>query len=430
MKLKEISFKELEKFILTTDEATFHQTEGWAKLKEHNGWKHFVVGFFDDKNKLKAGALLLAKEVPIIKKWMFYSPRGFIIDYHNFNLLKEFTEEIKKYVKSKNGIFVKIDPYVMYKERDLNGDLVKDGIDNNDVVNNLKNLGYRHFGFNLMQDSLQPRWMHTITVKDKSIDDVMKYMDPKTRQILRKNERLGVKVREISRDELPIFKDIMQHTGERREFIDRPLSYYENMWDSLHDDGILKILIAEIDFDEEIKNTEKEIDNLEESIKDRRKKYEDKSVPMNEKKYHSKQEFEKNEIKRLKKNIEKTLDMKEKYGNKPILGGILFLIYGKEVLSLYGGSKAELMNFQSAYTLHFAGVKYALENGYDTYNFYGITGDFSENNPLLGLYLFKKSFGGQVVELIGEFDLVISSFWYKAYKVSYGLYHKLKNIKR
>ena len=243
MKLKEISFKELEKFILTTDEATFHQTEGWAKLKEHNGWKHFVVGFFDDKNKLKAGALLLAKEVPIIKKWMFYSPRGFIIDYHNFNLLKEFTEEIKKYVKSKSGIFVKIDPYVMYKERDLNGDLVKDGIDNNDVVNNLKNLGYRHFGFNLMQDALQPRWMHTITVKDKSIDDVMKYMDPKTRQILRKNERLGVKVREISRDELPIFKDIMQHTGERREFIDRPLSYYENMWDSLHDDGILKILI-------------------------------------------------------------------------------------------------------------------------------------------------------------------------------------------
>ena len=89
-------------------------------------------------------------------------------------------------------------------------------------------------------------------------------MDPKTRQILRKNERLGVRVREITRDELPIFKDIMQHTGERREFIDRPLSYYENMWDSLHDDGILKILIAEIDFDEEIENTKKEIDSFRE----------------------------------------------------------------------------------------------------------------------------------------------------------------------
>ena len=429
MKLKEISFKELENFALTTDEVSFHQTKGWAKLKSHNGWSHYVVGLYDEKKKLTAAALLLAKEVPIIKKYMFYSPRGFLINYHDLALLKTFTEEIKSFVKERKGIFIKIDPYVMYKQRDLNGDLVKEGIDNSDTVNNLKELGYKHFGFNLMQDTLQPRWMHTITVEGKNVEEIMKDMDPKTRQILRKNERLGVKVREITRDELPVFKDIMQHTGERREFIDRPLSYYENMWDSLHDEGILKILIAEVDFDEEIKNTEEEIAEFEESIKARKKQYEDKSKPMNEKKYHAKQEFEKNEIKRLKKNIEKYEDMKEKYGKKPILGGILFLIYGNEVLSLYGGSKEELMSFQSAYTLHFAGIKYAIANGYKRYNFYGITGDFSSNNPLLGLYLFKKSFGGQVVELIGEFDLIISPFWYRAYKISYSLYHKIKNIK-
>ena len=114
---------------------------------------------------------------------MFYSPRGFLIDYHDFNLLKEFTEEVKKFAKVKGGIFIKIDPYVMYKQRDINGDLVKDGIDNSDTIDNLKKLGYKHFGFNLMQDSLQPRWMHTITVKDRTAPDVMKDMDSKTRQI-------------------------------------------------------------------------------------------------------------------------------------------------------------------------------------------------------------------------------------------------------
>ena len=185
MKLKEISFEELENFALTTDEATFHQTKGWAKLKEHNGWHHYVVGLYDE-DKIKGAALLLAKCVPIVKKYMFYSPRGFLIDYHDYNLLKVFTEEVKKFVKNKGGIFIKIDPYVMYKQRDINGDLVKDGIDNSDTVDNLKKLGYKHFGFNLMQDSLQPRWMHTITVKGKSAPEVMKDMDPKTRQILRK----------------------------------------------------------------------------------------------------------------------------------------------------------------------------------------------------------------------------------------------------
>ena len=47
-------------------------------------------------------------------------------------------------------------------------------------------------------------------------------------------------------------------------------------------------------------------------------------------------------------------------------------------------------------------------------------------SELSRLYLFKKSFGGQVVELIGEFDLIISKFWYHTYNISFNLYHKLK----
>ncbi len=125
MKLKEISFEELERFSLNTDEATFHQTKGWARLKQHNGWCHYAVGLYDEDD-IKAATLLLAKEVPIVKKYMFYSPRGFLIDYHDFNLLKRFTEEVKKFAKAKGGIFIKIDPYIMYKQRDINGDLVNE----------------------------------------------------------------------------------------------------------------------------------------------------------------------------------------------------------------------------------------------------------------------------------------------------------------
>ena len=429
MKFSELNEKEFEEFAKKNEEITFHQTKEWAALKKGNGWDAYYVGL-KEKDKVIAAALMLSKTVPLIKKKMFYSPRGFLIDYHDKKLLKAFTKGIKKFAKEKKAIFVKIDPYVMYQERDINGDIVKDGKENKAVVQNLKDLGYKHFGFNTMQDTLQPRWMHTITTENKTIEDIMKDMDPKTRQILRKNERLGVKTREIKREEIPIFKEIMQHTGERREFIDRPLSYYEHMWDSLHDAGILKILIAEVDFEEEIKNTEKQIKQLEEEIAKRKEQFEKKEKPMNEAKYNKKQEADQKEVERLKQMIEKAKMQEAKYGRKPVLGGILFLVYGNEVLSLYGGSKKELMNFQSAYTLHFAGIKYALDHHYKLYNFYGITGDFSENNPLLGLYLFKKSFGGQVVELIGEFDLIISPFWYHVYHFSYNLYHKLKNIRK
>ena len=151
---------------------------------------------------------------------------------------------------------------------------------------------------------------------------------------------------------------------------------------------------------------------------------------MNQKKYEQHNKKNEQEIERLKKQLEKIQDYKKSFGNKKLLGGILFLIYGNEVLSLHGGTLDDVMQFQSAYTIHFAGLKYAVENGYKRYNFYGITGDFRKENPLYGLYLFKKSFGGHVVELIGEFDYIISPFWYHIYNIAFNTYHKLKNLKK
>lgn len=429
MKLKKLTKKEFKTFADKNPEITFHQTEEWANLKKVNNWDAHYIGLEDDNKKIIAGALLLSKTLPIIKKKMFYSPRGFLIDYNDKDLLKKFTEEIKKYAKKENAIFIKIDPFVEYQEHDNNGDIVKNGYNNKDAVENLKSLGYKFFGFNLMQDTLQPRWMHVIETKDRTLYDVMKDMESKTRQILRKNEKCGITTREITRDELPIFKDIMKHTSDRREFVDRPLSYYEAMWDALHDSGILKILIAEIDFNKYEKNTLEEKEEIEKNLKDRIYKKEKNILKMNEKKYNSSNKQDEEAIKRLEKQLEKIKELKDEYGDKEILGGILFLIYGNEVLSLHGGSHAKLMQFQSAYTIHFEGVKMAVEGNYNRYNFYGITGDFRKENPLYGLYLFKKSFGGHVVELIGEYDLVVSKFWYTVYNLAFKTYHKLKNIK-
>ena len=429
MKLVELNKNEFKTFVDKSEQVTFHQTKNWGVLKKSNGWHPYYVGL-DNKGQIKAAALILSKEVPMIKKRIMYSPRGFIINYKDLELLRAFTREIKKFAESKNAIFVRIDPYVMYKQHDINGDLVEGGIDNSQIVDNLKELGYKHFGFNLMQEALQPRWMHVINTEGKTLDEVMAGFESKTRQIIRKNERNGIHTREIKENELPLFKEIMQQTSERRDFLDRPLSYYEEMWKAMHSDGILKIMIAYIDFDEYLENTTREKEKIENEMNDRQNKKDNNILKMNEKKFLQKQKFSKNEIERLDKEIEKIKKYQYEYGHKLNLGAILFLIYGNEVLSLFGGSLEKFMNFQSAYTLHFEGIKYAVEHGYKRYNFYGITGDFSKDNPLYGLYLFKKSFGGEVVELIGEFDLVINKFWYTMYQKVFPMYKNLKRKKK
>ena len=57
-----------------------------------------------EDGEIKAACLLLQKRV--LKKFsLFYSPRGYLIDYNNYELLEFFTKEIKKYVESKNILF-------------------------------------------------------------------------------------------------------------------------------------------------------------------------------------------------------------------------------------------------------------------------------------------------------------------------------------
>ena len=429
MELVNLNKKEFKTFADKHEQITFHQTEQWADLKSKNGWTPYYIGLKEGK-KILAGALLLKKTLPLVKMNMFYSPRGFLIDYNNLELLKTFTEKLKTFVKKEKGIFVKIDPYVEYQERDNNGNIVENGKDNKQALENLKKVGYKFFGFNLLQDTLQPRWMHVIEINGKTEEQIQEEMESKTRQVLRKNEKSGITTREITKDELPLFKSIMEHTGDRRDFIDRPLSYYEAMWDSLHDDGILKILVAEIDFKEYEKNTKNELEEVKKALKDRKYKHDNNLLKMNEKKYNSSNKQDEDSIERLNKQISKIKEYQKQYGDKKTLGTILFLIYGNEVLSLFGGTDDNLMQFQSAYTVHYAGIKYAIDNNYKRYNFYGITGDFSKENPLYGLYLFKKSFGGHVVELIGEFDLIISKPKYYFYKIAFATYRKLKYIKK
>lgn len=58
------------------------------------------------------------------------------------------------------------------------------------------------------------------------------------------------------------------------------------------------------------------------------------------------------------------------------------------------------------YQLQWEMIRWALETGSEVYDFRGVSGDLTPENPLYGLYLFKKGFGGELVEFCGEFEMV------------------------
>lgn len=423
MELLKLSEEEFDRFARVSEQATFLQTSNWGNIKKDTGWESEFLGFKENK-KIIAGMLLLSKKTPIGKK-MFYAPRGPILDYENLDLLHEFMDKSKKYIKKNDGIFFKIDPYVMKIERDINGDIVDGGIDHSSIVNELKKMGFREQAIKKGEQTLQMKWLFRIDLRNKTIDDVMKDMTSKTRQMIRKNEKNGVVIREGNYDDIIEFKKIMDHTGDRRNFLRRSLNYYQNLYKGFGNGDKLKLYFADLDIENSINEFNDELKNLERDFHILMREVDSGKRTIAPNKKQAKED----EINKLRDKINEYQAMLDQYGNKVTLGGIFYFGYGNEVISFIGGAYDKFMDFQSFYTLHYEMIKYAIDNNYDYYNFYGICSDFSPKDPTYGIYLFKKGFGGNVLELLGEFDLPINRFYYFLYHFSFHLSLKLKRLK-
>ena len=97
------------------------------------------------------------------------------------------------------------------------------------------------------------------------------------------------------------------------------------------------------------------------------------------------------------------------FEGKPI-AGTLAIYYGNKVWYLYGASGNAYRNVMPNYQLQWEMIRWAIEKKCDIYDFRGVSGDLSEDNPLYGLYRFKKGFNGEFTEFLGEIEIVFSPF--------------------
>lgn len=107
-----------------------------------------------------------------------------------------------------------------------------------------------------------------------------------------------------------------------------------------------------------------------------------------------------------------------------VIAGTLALILGEKAWYLYGASSNEHRNVMPNYLLQWEMIKWAKGRGCTMYDFRGVSGDLSEDNPLYGLYRFKKGFNGVFTEFVGEYDLVLAPFYYHLWNVAEPLYYK------
>lgn len=107
-----------------------------------------------------------------------------------------------------------------------------------------------------------------------------------------------------------------------------------------------------------------------------------------------------------------------------VIAGTLALIFGDKVWYLYGASSNRHRNVMPNYLLQWTMISWAKENNCTLYDFRGVPGDLREDNPLYGLYRFKKGFNGDYTQFIGEYDLVLDPLMYRLWNVAEPMYYK------
>jgi lipid II:glycine glycyltransferase (peptidoglycan interpeptide bridge formation enzyme) len=389
--------KEFRKYLEKSPERTFLQTPEIGKLREKSGWTIHYLGVKKDKKIIAASMFVSITRHFGYKE--FYSPRGLLVDYHDKELLKFFTNSIKDYVKKNKGYEFRIDPYVINIERDTNGDVVDGGIDNTDIRSNLLALGYKRVK---KEDMEQVGWMYVLDIDGKTEDEVLKNMKPNTRNTIRKTLKNGIEIVELEKKDLPLFHKIMIETGERKGFSIRKLDYFENMYDLFYPRGEIKYLLTKLDLSKHIKMLEE----------DKKKQLEEREKLSDAKYNDGKRKAIDSAISGIDKRISHAKELIEKHGKVINLSSSMFIMTDPEIVYLSSGNYEEFMSYNSQYLIQWEMIKYGIEHGFKRYNFYGITGNFDKNDKDYGIYEFKTGFNGFVEELVGEFSYPTSFMYY------------------
>lgn len=394
MEFQEITQKEYKDFWNNHPLKTFLSAPEISELRKKTGWITYYVGVKKEKELIAATMLLAHKRH--FGTYEFYSPRGYLLDFKNEELLDFFTKELKKYIKDKKGYVLRIDPYLIYKERDIDGNIVENGIDNSKVVEQLLSLNYKKVP---VEEKEQVGWMFSLDLNNKTEEQILKEMKPNTRNTIRKAEKIGITVNEISYDELDRFQSIMEETSKRKGFSNRKLSYYQEMYNLFHEKNEVKFFITELNLKEYIERLKKEKEEKEEKI-----------TSLSDAKYNdgAKKNLTK-EIESIEKRIKDAEEIrKEKKTDIITLSGSMFMLIQPEIIYLSSGNYEEFMKFNSQYLIQWELIKYGLENGFKKHNFYGIPENINTHPKDYGIYEFKRGFNGYVEELIGEYELPIN----------------------
>lgn len=393
--------------------ANFMQTYEWGQvIKNTRNQVPMYVGLEDDNGELLAGALLLKKKVPLQMSY-FYSPRGFLIDFKDSELVATFTKYLKNFLKEQKAIYLKVDPEIIYQEIDGDAHKIENGQNNYDVYQTLIDLGYQHRGFNVLFEYNQPRY--TFRRYFKKYDTVKAIEKSLSKTFMNTVKRSYKYEQEVVEGFDPnLFYELANETATKDGFSAFTKEFYNEFFQVFNTIGKAKIFNVVVYPDRILEKNKMEVEDLKHKLENNelsRKATSD--AP--------------DVIRRLEKDIKIFEPYTGKYPNGYVVAALMCSYSEQGMYTLYLGNRDLGLHTFSINRLYYEVIVDCYEKGLEFMDLFGTIGDPKlQYKNLASLHEYKRKFGDEYTEFIGEFDIVMKPFWYKMLPRVLALYRKIK----
>ena len=396
MKIIELTETQFKNYSKLHSSRNYFQTVEYANTKPN--YNKIFLGFINESDNTLMGATLIL-EKDIFKFKVGYVPGGFLVDYDNDNLFRDFVNTLKVYLKEKKYVYLTTENKTTYKMFDKNREVIY--FDTN-ILKLLDELSFVKVSKSI--------YRKVVLETEKTPNETYKMFNSNTKRNINLALQRAITIYKDENNNVDILLNL---TGNNNS--DKIKKLVENFNTP---NNCCEIYFAKIDPEQYINNyrfllkKEEEInDKLNDIMQDITIKKSDSFINRKMKSDLL--------ITKYNNEILKATNIYTKYPEGAIIGAILILKNNREIYFMDEGYNKDLASFYSSHLIKWEIIKKYLTLGYKIFNF----GDIRNMDKKNGNYLFKMGFGGKVYECIGTYDLIINKWLYHIIKL-------INNIKK
>lgn len=406
MHIKELTNEEFAKF---TDQYKYYsifQTVEYALAMNKQNYDTFYLGMYDEYGSMVGATAIL---VELLGKFQYaYAPRGFLIDYSDETLIKEFTNQVKKFLRKKSIIAIKISPLIIKNIHNKKEGSINPTPNYDNIFKCLKNNHYYHLGYNNYFEALKPRFEAIIKLNPNA-QVMFSNISKEFRTKIRSSDKTGVRIYKGDERNLEYFYKLIENKYPR------DIKYFRDLYTYGKQKEMVDLYFALLDTKHYLVYTQKEYQRQSiecNKITDQIFKNQGKATNS----MINRKISEDNKLAALKAQLVTATNLLNRYPNGIITACAILIKHQKEVYMLMDGYDPIYKKINAKHLLIWKLMEKYSNEGFETFNLGGISNPQEKDNKYKGLNDFKLGFGADAIEYIGDLELITNYPLYMMYR--------------